>query len=148
VPYIPGSPIDAYCGNCKSDTNHVVLEVDGIQVREVRCEKCSTRGEFRAPRAKARAGLKEALRRKSMPPPPRRKNTRRKAETPEQIFEKLVDGRDVDAALPYNIRTVLKVGDMVDHPKFGLGVVAALPEDQKARIFFEDGERVMVCNKG
>lgn len=60
----------------------------------------------------------------------------------------MVDGRDVDTAEPYSIRAELKVGDMVDHPKFGVGVVAALPDNQKARIFFEDGERVMVCNKG
>ncbi len=125
----------------------MVLEVDGIQIREVRCEKCAVRGEFRAPRARARAGLKEALRRKSQPPP-RRKTTRRKAETPEEIFEKMVDGRDTDNAQPYSIRTVLKVGDLVDHPKFGVGVVSGLPDTQKARIFFEDGERVMVCNKG
>jgi hypothetical protein len=92
--------------------------------------------------------LKEAIRRKSTPPPPpKRKATRRKTETSEQIFERLVDGRDIDAATPYSIKAPLQVGDLVEHPKFGVGVVAAIPDAQKARIFFEDGERVMVCNK-
>ena len=148
MPYIPGSPIDAYCVNCKSDTNHVVLEVDGVQIREVRCEACGAKGEFRATRAKTKAGLQEAIKRKTLPPPPRKRAPRKKAETPEEIFSKLVSGRDLSAAEPYSIKSPLKVSDLVEHPKFGVGIVTAIADVQKARIVFEDGERVMVCNRG
>ena len=148
MPYIPGSPIDAYCGNCKSDTNHVVLEVDGVQIREVRCEACGTKGEFRVARAKTKAGLREAIKRKSMPPPPRKRASRKKTETPEEVFSKLVAGRDLSSAAPYSIKSPLNVSDLIDHPKFGIGVVTSIADVQKVRVTFEDGERVMVCNRG
>ncbi len=148
MPYIPGSPINAYCANCKSDQNHVVLEVDGVQVRLVRCETCSNEGEFRAPRAKTKAGLQEALRRKTMPPPPRKRATRRRTETPEETFQKLVEGRDLSTAEPYSIKSPFQVSDLIDHPKFGVGIVTAIADVQKVKVFFEDGERVMICNRG
>jgi hypothetical protein len=148
VPYIPGSPINAYCARCKSDRDHVVLEVDGVQVREVRCESCGARGEFRSPREKTKAGLQEAIRRKTMPPPPRRRATRKKNETPEEIFNKLVEGRDLSAAEPYSIKAPFKVADLIDHPKFGVGIVTEVADVSKVKVVFEDGERVMVCNRG
>jgi len=147
VPYIPGSPIDAFCANCKSDTKHVVLEVDGLQVREVRCEKCRTNGEFRAPRAGLRAGLKAAVKRKSMPPSGR-KTTRKRAEPPEEMHRRMLMGRDISAAEPYSIKLKPAVNDLVSHPTFGVGIVVAFSDIQKIRVFFEDGERILVCNKG
>ncbi len=146
MPYIPGSPIDAYCANCKADTKHVVLEVDGLQVREVRCEKCRTSGEFRAPRAGLRAGLKAAVKRKSVPPPGR-KTTRRRAEPPEEIHRRLLFGRDRNNAEPYSIKLKPAVNDMISHPTFGIGVVTAITDPQKVRVLFEDGERMLVCNR-
>ena len=148
MPYIPGSPINAYCANCKSDKNHVVLEVDGVQVRLVRCESCETEGEFRAPREKTKAGLQEALRRKTMPPPPRRRASRKRAESPEEVFQKLLEGRDPSTAEPYSIKTPFQVSDLIDHPKFGVGVVTAIEDVQKVKVVFEDGERIMICNRG
>jgi len=145
VPYIPGSPIDAYCTNCKSDTSHIVLDVDGVQVREVRCESCDATGEFRTPKAKTRA-LKAAIKRKTVPPPPR-KRTRKKVQTPEEIYQNMIKGLDLTTAMPYSIKTELNIGDLVDHPKFGVGIVETIADIQKAKIVFEDGERVMVCNR-
>lgn len=148
MPYIPGSPINAYCVNCKSDKHHVVLEVDGVQVRLVRCESCAKEGEFRAPREKTKAGLQEALRRKTMPPPPRKRATRKKNATPEEVFNKLVEGRDLSAAKPYSIKPPFQVSDLIDHPKFGVGIVTEIADVQKVKVVFEDGERIMVCNRG
>lgn len=145
MPYIPGSPIDAFCANCKSDTKHVVLEVDGLQVREVRCEKCRTNGEFRAPRAGLRAGLKAAIKRKSTPP---KKTTRKRAEAPEETHRKMLHGRDLSAAANYNIKLKPAINDLISHPTFGVGVVVSFADLQKIRVFFEDGERMLVCNKG
>jgi hypothetical protein len=126
----------------------VVLEVDGVQVRLVRCESCGVEGEFRSPREKTKAGLQEALRRKTMPPPPRRRAARKRAESPEEIFQKLVEGRDLSTAEPYSIKAPFQVSDLIDHPKFGVGIVTAIEDVQKVKVVFEDGERIMICNRG
>lgn len=125
----------------------MVLEVDGVQVRQVRCESCGTTGEFRVARAKTRAGLREALKRKSVPPPPRKRTSRKRAETPEEVFEKLVAGRDLSQAAAYSIKLPLQISDLIEHPKFGFGIVTAIADVQKVRVAFEDGERILVCNR-
>ena len=66
---------------------------------------------------------------------------------PEEVFQKLVEGRDLSAAEPYSIKTPFQVSDLIDHPKFGVGVVTAIADVQKVKVVFEDGERVMVCNR-
>jgi hypothetical protein len=146
VPYIPGSPINANCAECQTDTNHVVLEATGMQVRRVRCEKCNTEGEYRPPRDKARAALLEISKKKKVAKP-KKTVRRKKAQTPEQIFESLIADIDTSSSKKYSVKAELEPGDLTTHSSFGLGVVTALTGPQKATIVFESGERVMVCNR-
>jgi hypothetical protein len=148
LPYIPGSPIEAYCGKCKSDRNHIVLEADGMQVRLVRCEKCGEEGSLVAPRAKTRAALLEiAQKKKKKKKAPATKRRSKKAVSPEEMFRELTDGSDLSSAVPYNVKKPLSAGDIVDHPTFGIGIVTVKTDVQKAKIFFETGERIMICNR-
>lgn len=147
LPYIQGSPINAYCSTCKADKEHTVLDVAGVQVREVRCVACGQVGSFRAPRARTRAALLEIATRRRDPPPPR-SGRKKQGNTPRDILRRLVGGRDPDQAILYRAGASLVVGDLVTHPTFGLGVVTAITDKEKARIAFDTGERVMVCNKG
>lgn len=138
MPYIPGSPIKARCLTCNADTEHVVLEAIGMQIRQVRCQKCRTEGAFHAPRIKPK------------PEPEKEKKTRkttRRAATPEAQLRKLLEGRDLSAATTYSVNLVLKPGHIIDHPSFGIGVVTEIVGPTKAKIFFEAGERVMICNR-
>ncbi len=146
MPYISGSPIDGYCSKCKDDVSHVVLEAVGTQVRMVRCNKCGREGPFKTTRAKTKAAILEVAQRKKAtrkartskaPPPPK----------PEEMFNQLIERRDLDTAVPYTIKTTLESGSLVKHPSFGYGIVVALADEQKARVLFKDGERVMACNR-
>lgn len=144
MPYVPGNAVEGYCTECKKDTVHTVLQVEGLQIRSVRCEKCSGEGPFLMPRARTKAGLREvAAKRKSVTP----KRTRRKPEDPAQTFRKLVQGKDIQDAPKYNTKIQIGVGDLVKHPSFGLGVVSEMTGPNKATITFEDGPRTMMCNK-
>jgi hypothetical protein len=147
VPYIPGSPIEAYCTECKSDTDHRVLEVDGKLVRAVRCEKCSNEGILRAPRDKTKAALIDYAKRSSAPPPPRKNTRSKKVVPPEETFRELTEHLELDTATTYNIKKPLAEGDLIDHPSFGVGLVTMVTDLHKAKVFFETGERVMVCNR-
>jgi hypothetical protein len=147
LPYIPGSPIEAYCLSCQKDENHVVLEADGMQVRLVRCEKCGEEGVLRAPRAKTKAALLEFAQKKKKKAVPQKRKTRRKNVSPEEVFRELAQSFDLNQPLTYSIKAVVEPGDVVEHPTFGIGIVTSLSGPDKAKICFESGERTMICNR-
>jgi hypothetical protein len=144
VPYVVGNAIDGYCKKCRSDTNHTILEVEGHQVRAVRCLECSSEGPFRSPRARTKAGLREVAAKRKTRPPARR--SRKKQDDPAEIYRQLLEGRDLSEAVPYKLKNPLDEGDLIDHPKFGIGIVVSVTEPTKASVAFEDRSRVMVCN--
>ena len=91
-----------------------------------------------------------AEKRKSVPPPPPKKTTRTRKSAPPPpatVYNQLIDGMDLSEAEKYNVKEPLLVGELIEHPTFGIGVVMAVTDAQKAKVFFEDGERVMVCNR-
>jgi len=148
LPYIPGNSIQGYCIQCKGDTTQTVLEVEGMQVRAARCSRCKTEGDYRAPRARTKARLREvAASRKASAKTAAPKKTRRKKEDPGQVFRSLVKKLNPAAARPYDVSKAMTVDQLIEHPSFGLGVVTALFEEQKATVLFEDGPRVLVCNR-
>jgi hypothetical protein len=148
LPYIPGNAIQGYCLHCKGDTSQTVIEVDGLQVRVARCSKCKMEGDYRAPRARTKARLREvaaARKTRTAKTPPRK--PRRKKEDPGQIFRNLVGSLSPTTAKAYSVKDNLAVGQLIEHPSFGLGVVTILTEAQKATVLFEDGPRVLICNR-
>lgn len=48
---------------------------------------------------------------------------------------------------PYSMKEDFVANDLLDHPKFGAGVVAELLSDTTMKVVFSDGERVLVYNK-
>ena len=147
MPYISGSPIEANCTNCKIDTEHVVLEMAGLQVRSVRCKKCQQEDTYRAPRDKAKAALMEYSKKKNTTQKTRTRTRKTAPPAPEVVFAQLMDGLDTESAVPYNIKNQLEEGELIDHPKFGIGIVTARTDNNKAKVVFESGERVMICNR-
>jgi hypothetical protein len=150
VPYVSGNAIEGYCANCKADTVQTVLVVEGFQIRSVRCEKCGVEGPMQRSRAKTKAGLREvaAKRNSTIPPPPHAKRRPRKDRTdPAQVFRRLLEGRELSLALPYDIRAALELGQVIRHPTFGIGVVTTLCEDSKVNVTFEEGVKTIAHNR-
>jgi hypothetical protein len=132
---------------CKADTKQIVLEVEGTQIRAVRCEKCNTEGAFRSPRAKTKAALLEIAKGEKQKPAPKRRSRKAASPSPEEVFQQLIDSVDLSTATRYNMKAPLEEGDVIDHPTFGIGIVTARTDVKKARVTFETGVRVLVCNR-
>ena len=49
------------------------------------------------------------------------------------------------SALTYDMQARYKVGSLVKHPKFGLGVVKQLLGANKVEILFEEGVKLLRC---
>ena len=147
LPYVPGNAVEGYCLECKKDTVQTVIEVEGLQVRLVRCEKCGFEGPLKMPRHKTKAGLRAALIKKSVQSGGKKRRPRKPKDDPAQNFRQILEGKDLSTAKDYNIKINLVAGDVIKHKKFGVGVVSELPESNKALVIFEDGPKTLIFGR-
>lgn len=115
---------------------HTVVAMDGDKIVKVKCNTCNKTHAYRSPDSASEA---TAAKRKSA-----RKKREEAANASMVDFEALAAEVDLGSAERYSIKKVLDVRQVVEHPKFGTGIVFALKEDGKAEIVFRDGPRVLI----
>jgi len=123
-----GRDIDAWCNPCKLVLAHVVVSLKGTRAHRVECKTCGAVHAYR----------------KSVP------GTRKKAtpKAPKKTeYESLMEGRDVSKPLPYAMSAKFKVDDLIDHPKFGLGLVTELLDSITMKVVFPEGMKRLACSR-
>ncbi len=141
--FTTGGNCDAWCTKCKLDLAHTIhAMVDGLPVK-VECNTCHGIHKYR-PTAAMKAAAKAARARRS---------SSGRASAPKappvmiQWREALERLQGVEQNR-YSVKEVLEVDQVVDHPKFGVGVVVKILEPTRARVIFQDEERTMVMGLG
>lgn len=131
-----GGEVDAMCNKCKMVLAHTILAMVGPKIARVRCNTCMSEHAFRGT---------QPLLTKS----PRAVNKKNAAEKPEKVilsFAQQIEGKDPNKAKKYSPQTTFAVGDLIDHPTFGLGIVNAVRLD-KVDIAFKAFEKTLVHGK-
>jgi hypothetical protein len=127
-----GADVEALCSKC-GDVWHVVVAKVGDQIAKVQCKECGAYHRYRSgdkPAARTRATTAA-----------RPRVTR----APVERFEKPAVAADLTRAVRrYSALERYAVGDRIDHPTFGQGVVEASPEPGKVTVFFAVGRKVLV----
>jgi hypothetical protein len=129
---LAGQNIDSYCGKCRLNLDHTIMTMDGEVIAKVRCKSCGSSHKFRSP-----------LDAQKVRKPRVKKGTGEEA-TAEIIWEAglaVAKGpeRDYDMAAKY------RVGDVVNHLRFGKGVVIKVYAN-KCDVLFKDRERLMASS--
>src|SRR5579862_5841434 len=130
-----GADIESLCSKC-GDVWHVVVAKVGEEVVKVQCKQCGGYHRHRSVNG-APAVKKERTARVSRPPRP----VVERFETPQVAADLTKPTRQ------YSPREKFVVGDRVEHPSFGAGVVEACPEPGKMTVFFPSGRKVLVHEK-
>jgi hypothetical protein len=132
-----GADIEALCSKC-GDVWHVVVAKTGEKIVKVQCKQCSGYHRYKSPHgAPAEAKLPSNKR------PPKEKVSR----DPVERFEKPAVAADLSKpARTYRASERFDVGERVDHPSFGQGIIE-LSEPGKITVFFATGRRVLVQSK-
>lgn len=130
-----GADVEALCSKC-GDVWHVVVAKVGEQIVKVQCKQCSGYHRYKSPHgAPAEKKLPAAIR------PPR------ETKPPAERFEKpAVTADPSKPSRPYRASERFEVGERIDHPSFGSGVVE-VSEPGKITVFFGSGRRVLVHAK-
>jgi hypothetical protein len=139
-----GADVEALCSKC-GDVWHVVVAKVGDKIAKVQCKQCGGYHRYKpvagaAPAAK----LPRAIRPEK---PEGEAKAPRPSRDPVERFEKPAVAADLSRpSRPYRASEKFDVGDRVDHPNFGQGIVE-LCEPGKITVFFASGRRVLACAK-
>lgn len=102
---------------------------------------------MRMPRDRAKAALRRMASGDKKKAPRHRKSRSRASSNPAREFRRLIEGRDLSEARPYDAGLDLGVGGLIEHPQFGLGVVTEMLGADKVNVAFEDGPRRLICKR-
>lgn len=116
----------------------VVAKV-GEQIAKVQCKECGAYHRYRSSSEKAAPKARASASTTARP---------RVTRAPVERFEKPAVAADLSRAIRrYSAIERYAVGDRIDHPTFGQGVVEASPEPGKVTVFFAVGRKVLVQAK-
>ncbi len=125
-----GDPIEARCTKCRKNTNHIIVAMAKEVPVKVECNTCSGQHKYRPPTAPR----KPAVRRTVDPKIAERKER-------EELMPTMGGKQKTD----YTMTTAFKVGSLMNHPVFGVGIVRSLGGPRKIKVLFEDGLKTMRC---
>ena len=131
-----GQDIEALCGKC-GQVWHVVMAKMGDRIAKVVCKRCGGHHRYRTENESEQPVPHESRRSTT------RGSVRIATPTPRAIPA-------FDPAKPprrYAVSEGYAPGERVNHPTFGVGVVATLPGPGKVEVIFPAGARVLACAK-
>ena len=133
----PGENIDSWCGKCKGILAHTIETLIGDKPVRVRCNICKAQHGYKAYEPRAGSGqLRQTEAHSSVAARPRR--------TPTNRYQSLLKGKDMAVAKSYSSKDRYSLGDVMEHPSFGLGVATAIKDGTKIEVLFQNGPKVLV----
>jgi hypothetical protein len=137
-----GADIEALCSKC-GDVWHVVVAKVGEDIVRVLCKECGAQHRYRNPKMKGQPARRTTSSSSSSSSTPR---------APRAAIVQRFDTPTVAADLSKAVRTYkasekFVVGERVEHPTFGTGVVETA-ESGKMTVFFAVGRKMLVQAKG
>ena len=145
-----GTEVDAYCTKCRLVLNHVVVAMVGTRPKKVECLTCHSQHVYRASepgsRAKAASSTTSAVSKQDKETEKKRAKLRRIQEKEKELWKETLAKKDLALVKPYIMADSYEIEDVINHDRFGMGIVTHLITPQKMEVLFEDGYKCMVCN--
>ena len=132
-----GQELSAFCGKCKDERTHIVAAMDGEIVRRVTCSMCGSTHNYK---------VKPAVSPDSAPGSVAAATTKRKTSARRT---KEANTFSIDPKRPvksYDMNNIFSAGDVINHPKFGLGAVEITLPPNKIEVRFQEGKKMLLHN--
>jgi hypothetical protein len=131
----------AYCTSCKMDLNHIIVAVKGDRIAKVQCLTCKKEHVYRVPKGVIEPSTK--------PKAPRKSSKSSDAgeggiHSIEVEWEKLMSAHREAPIKPYTIKGQFGLGDKLNHPTFGDGIVGRLIYPNKLEVIFRTDVKVLI----
>jgi len=139
-----GDEVESQCLKCKAVTNHTIMAVVEGKVAKVLCKLCGSRHNFRpAGKEQAAATRTPGARSRSGPATP---SAPKKSRT-EARFDDLLGRRDIAAARDYDAGGTFKKDEIINHSRFGLGLITEVIKPNKIAVLFREGAKILICRR-
>ncbi len=122
-----GQDILSYCGKCKLALEHVIVSMKNeTTVGKCECKTCSATHLYKDPEAAAK-----------------KKTPKKVTLTNEELWKKAL-AKAEGTPKPYTMTGKFKVGNIIDHPTFGKGIVETVIGNNKIQTLFEDKSKLLI----
>lgn len=140
---VAGNEVDARCTKCKDVTLHAVVAMVGSEIAKVRCARCGSEHKYHPPRvAKSKTKTKTPSAPKITA---KQKKTIKRLEAEALEWTEKVSNLDWEEAKPYSIKGCFELNDLINHKKFGVGLITSFIQGTKIEVLFESGVRILKC---
>lgn len=156
-----GDHIESKCTRCHDVTGHIVILMINDEITKVECRACGSIHKY-YPTVIEKSNLKKIKESnsgskkvqkeptKSVNVVPKANSKKAKSqkvnkELTEQQWQEAIN-TSYGVRKPYTMTVNLSLGDIIEHPKFGDGVVQELFPPDKAEILFREGIKLLKCS--
>lgn len=134
-----GKEIVTHCSKCKLDLAHIIVVMrDEFSPLRVQCKTCNSTHSFKEKKVAA----------------PKRASAARGASKPRLSAEEkslniweFAMKNNKSEHLPYSIKTKYTLGQIIEHPSFGPGVVDKAIDTNKIEVIFRTATRILLHAK-
>ncbi len=131
-----GKEVVTSCSKCKLDLAHIIeVMADSVTPLRVKCKTCGSSHKYKVKKIKA----------------PKKSSGARKprVSSEEKMLNLWTDlmAKSQGETQKYSIKNKFQIGDVIDHPKFGIGVVEKAIDSNKVEVIFKTSSKVLMHNK-
>jgi hypothetical protein len=133
-----GKEVLSYCSKDKHTLAHIILSMkDDVTIGKVQCKTCKTAQAYKDP---SKVKGKRTVKKNALGV----KKTEKKSNS--DLWLEAVNSSS-SKSQTYSVRSKYDLGDIVDHPKFGPGVIEKLIDADKIQVIFRHDVKTLVHNK-
>lgn len=141
--YSVSGSVDGWCTKCKLELGHTIIALANNLPVKVKCNTCNSEHKFRTKQS-GTSRPKSANSAKST-------STVRKIKTPEASYNDYISRlteHDLTRVRIYSMGGSYKKDEIIEHSKFGVGIVLSLIQNNKIEMLFKDGTKILVHDSG
>jgi len=125
-----------YCSSCKLELNHrITLMDDDDKPSKALCLTCNKEHKYRKNAPKSRA-------KKASPAATPTEKAKARQSSEEKVWEEKINSENVTPA-SYKINGEFEVDEVINHAKFGRGLVIGFEYPDKLQIYFSGGVKIL-----
>ena len=131
-----GKEVLSYCNKCKLNLAHIIMTMkDTLNIGKVECKTCKATHVYKDPsKVKAKSVSKT-----------RAATSRSAKKSVSDIWMEAIS-KSTNKSQPYSPKFKFILGDIIDHPKFGPGVIDRMLDGNKIEVIFRHEIKTLMHN--